>query len=105
MKLKYECGRVLIIPETPQEGMHVGAFFGSLPEQTRPSVWMNERQDHMDIDAVMLNTVDVELGWRETGGGRIDRIRELLEIEDRVKKFGIRDVPPLNLPVVGPAGG
>ncbi len=101
MKLKYEAGRILIVPETAQEGMHVGAFFTGLPEQTRPSVWTPASQEYMAVDAIMLNMVDEALGWRGVSG-RMDRINDLLEIEDRVKKFGIRDIPPLNIPVVGP---
>lgn len=94
MKLKYECGRVLIIPETAVEGMHVGAFFGSLPEKAREAVWMNAAQEHIGLDVVQLSIVDDMLGWKGTGSSRVDRLKALLELEFEAATKGLKDTPP-----------
>jgi hypothetical protein len=84
MKLKLECGRICIVPETVSEGLHLGAFYGQLPEQARDSVWMKDGE-YIACDYVQLRIVDDFLDWKGKDLGRVERIEQLLEAEKQLK--------------------
>jgi hypothetical protein len=85
MRLKLECGRVCIIPETPQEGLHLGYFYGTLPEQAKDVCWM-KGDEYFAIDYCQIRIVDDLLDWKGKDLGRVDRIKQLLEAEKQLKE-------------------
>lgn len=96
-------GKILRLqPETIQEAFSVGALKGGQIDPTLPGVVeftndaLNIRGDWYECLARQLRAVDDILQWQGTGCGRVDRINQLLDIEDEYKVM-MKDVKTVSV--------
>lgn len=90
--------QLLILPETAHDGVEIGKIIGGraeLPESLSALIGFYNAIDNKGALCLSINgeryaclqrqldRVDSHLGWEGTGKGRIERIRELMALEDQ----------------------
>lgn len=83
---------LLFRPETPKDGFQLGGLYHAMISKSLGSLltFPNGGPD-MKVDANQLAVIDELLGGLGSGKGRVDRIRELLDIERAMQEPA---VPP-----------
>ena len=77
-----DANTVLFRPETPKDGFQLGSLYNAMFSTSLGGLltFPNGGPD-MKVDANQLAVIDELLGWHGSGKGRVDRIKELLDIE------------------------